>query len=374
MAGIYIHIPFCKKACHYCDFHFSTSLKYKNELIQNLLNEIRIRQSYLNNEPIDSIYFGGGTPSLLNQFELELIMTRIHETFQVNANIEITLEANPDDINKEKLLAFTSVGINRLSIGIQSFYDEDLAYMNRSHTASQAEQCIQLAREHGFENFSIDLIFGFPLLTQQKWERNIETALKYKVPHLSCYAMTIEPKTALASFIKSKKELPINHEESANQFEYLMKQLHQNNYIHYEISNYALENCRAIHNSNYWKGVSYLGIGPSAHSYNGISRQWNVSNNAKYIQALQKNELPFEIETLTSSQKLNERIMTSLRTIEGFDTSIVNSFLKGDEIEEWNRTVAKYVHEEMLIVENHSIKLSSKGKLFADYLAGELFV
>ena len=323
MAGIYIHIPFCKKACHYCDFHFSTSLRYKNELISHLLKEIELRKDYLQGETIDTIYFGGGTPSLLSQREVTLLLENVYKYFEVSKSVECTLEANPDDLSLEKIIEWKEAGINRLSIGVQSFFEEDLLYMNRSHEAIQAEKCIPLVREGGIENFSIDLIFGYPLLTDQKWKQNIETALQYHVPHLSCYAMTLEPKTALASFIKNQKTQPINNEQSASQFEYLMNRLEAEGYEHYEISNYALPGNRAVHNSNYWKGVSYLGVGPSAHSFCGSSRQWNAANNMKYIKSLDAGIIPFETEKLTDTQRLNEHIMTSLRTMEGLDVSSI---------------------------------------------------
>lgn len=374
MAGIYIHIPFCKKACHYCDFHFSTSLTYKNELIQQLLMEIELRKEYLKGDVVDTIYFGGGTPSLLSKGELIAILDKIHKTFRVHDTIECTLEANPDDLSNDTLIALKDAGINRLSIGIQSFFDEDLQYMNRSHDAAQAARCIDAARDAGIENVSIDLIFGYPLLSDDKWKQNIDTALTYEVPHLSCYAMTVEPKTALASFIKSKKTLPINHEQSASQFEYLMKALQTKGYEHYEISNYALSGKRAVHNSNYWKGIPYLGIGPSAHSFDGVSRQWNVANNMTYIKSLGEGIVPFEVEVLTETQQLNERIMTSLRTMEGFDMGYLKNKCSMEDAFAVDKTVQHFTQEGLLVVENDVIKLTQQGKLFADYVAGELFV
>ncbi len=374
MAGIYIHIPFCKKACHYCDFHFSTSLTYKNELIQQLLMEIELRKEYLKGDVVDTIYFGGGTPSLLSKGELIAILDKIHNTFRVHDMIECTLEANPDDLSSDTLIALNDAGINRLSIGIQSFFDEDLQYMNRSHDAAQAARCIDAARDAGIENVSIDLIFGYPLLSDDKWKQNIDTALTYEVPHLSCYAMTVEPKTALASFIKSKKALPINHEQSASQFEYLMKALQAKGYEHYEISNYALSGKRAVHNSNYWKGIPYLGIGPSAHSFDGVSRQWNVANNMTYIKSLGEGIVPFEQEVLTETQQLNERIMTSLRTMEGFDMAYHKNKCSMEDAFAFDKTVQHFIQEGLLVVENDVIKLTQQGKLFADYVAGELFV
>ena len=374
MAGIYIHIPFCRKACHYCDFHFSTSLTYKNELILNLLKEIDLRSDYLAGESVDTIYIGGGTPSLLSETELSSLLERIHQRFTVHPLAECTLEANPDDLDKKKISEIKRSGVNRLSIGIQSFFDEDLLYMNRSHNGQEAANCIANIQEGGIDDFSIDLIFGYPLLTNEKWEQNIQKALSFNVPHLSCYAMTVEPKTALASFIANHKALPMNQEQSAFQFEYLMKILEGNGYEHYEISNYAKPGKRAIHNSNYWKGVSYLGLGPSAHSFNGESRQWNVANNAQYIKALSENRIPFEQEILTTNQKLNERILTTLRTSEGLSyTYVVNQLLK-DELEEWTHHISRFEHEGMIMKLDDQIILTKKGKLFADHIAGELFV
>ena len=336
--------------------------------------EIELRKEYLKGDVVDTIYFGGGTPSLLSKGELIAILDKIHNTFRVHDTIECTLEANPDDLSSDTLIELNDAGINRLSIGIQSFFDEDLQYMNRSHDAAQAARCIDAARDAGIENVSIDLIFGYPLLSDDKWKQNIDTALTYEVPHLSCYAMTVEPKTALASFIKSKKTLPINHEQSASQFEYLMKALQAKGYEHYEISNYALSGKRAVHNSNYWKGIPYLGIGPSAHSFDGVSRQWNVANNMTYIKSLGEGIVPFEQEVLTETQQLNERIMTSLRTMEGFDMAYHKNKCSMEDAFAFDKTVQHFIQEGLLVVENDVIKLTQQGKLFADYVAGELFV
>lgn len=374
MAGIYIHIPFCKKACHYCDFHFSTSLSYKNELIDCLLKEIAIRSDYLNGETIQSIYFGGGTPSLLSASEVKTLLDEINKHFDVQQIIECTLEANPDDLTLEKMTSFREAGINRLSIGIQSFFEEDLLFMNRSHNAAQALACITLAREAGFDNFSIDLIFGYPLLSDEKWQQNIAKALQFNIPHLSCYAMTVEPQTALASLIKKKKTPPVNQEQSAAQFEYLMNELEAHDYQQYEISNYALAGKRAVHNSNYWKGIPYLGIGPSAHSFDGNSRQWNVANNIKYMKSLNENTLSFEKELLSPSQKINEGIMTSLRTKEGLNRKSITPHMNDEQRNEWIESVQHMQRDGMIVIEEDTIKLTQKGKLFGDYVAGELFV
>jgi len=315
MAGIYIHIPFCKQACYYCDFHFSTSLKYKDELIQALIKEIKLQKDYLAGETVETVYFGGGTPSVLNADEINILLNTITNLHTVSANAEITLEANPDDLSKEKLQALRQTSLNRLSIGIQSFFDEDLAWMNRAHRANEAESSVKRAQDTGFENITADLIYGYPLLTDQKWKYNLDKIFALDIPHVSSYSMTVEPRTALASFIKTKKQQPMDEQQSAEQFILLMDAMQAHGFEHYEISNFCKPGNYSRHNSNYWKGVKYLGLGPSAHSYNGETRQWNVANNAKYIVALEKSEIPAETETLSEANRLNEYIMTSLRTM-----------------------------------------------------------
>lgn len=374
MAGLYFHIPFCRKACHYCDFHFSTSLRSKQAVLEAMHRELQIRRDYLHNEHVESIYFGGGTPSLLSADELTQFLQECDRHFNIVPGAEITLEANPDDLHPENVKQLRSAGFNRLSIGMQSFYDEDLRYMNRSHTALHAEHCIALAREGGFSNFSIDLIFGYPLLSDQKWQQTVEKVIAYQVPHLSCYAMTVEPRTALASFIRAKKELPIDAAQSAAQFEYLLRQLRQAGYQHYEISNYCLPGQRAVHNSNYWKGIPYLGIGPSAHSFDGKSRQWNVANNARYIRALQEGDVFFEQETLTPVQQINERIMTALRTMEGLPLSVLSAYLDAKAFTTWRQLLSGFEASGWLRIEAERAILTDEGKLMADAIAAELFL
>ena len=317
MAGIYIHIPFCRKACHYCNFHFSTALQGKNDFVQCLLKEMVLQKNYTGLQTIDTIYFGGGTPSLLLLSEMELIIGQLRRQFNISTDAEFTLEANPDDITAVKLNEWKNIGINRLSIGIQSFFEEDLKWMNRAHDAQQAKQCIELAQQAGFFNITIDLIYGTPTLTDERWKKNVHTALQYNIPHLSCYALTVEPRTALYHQIEKKKTSPINPNQQSNQFSLLMHWMQVAGYEHYEISNFSKPGYRSRHNSSYWKGNTYLGLGPSAHSYNGLTRQWNIANNALYIQSLQKNTVPFEIEHLSENEKLNEYIMIGLRTCEG---------------------------------------------------------
>src|SRR6188474_1939990 len=326
MAGIYIHIPFCRQACHYCNFHFSTSLRYKNELLDSLLKETELQKDYLGNELVETIYFGGGTPSILQISDLRLQIEKIRETFNISKNAEITLEANPDDVNEEKLTGWKEIGINRLSIGVQSFFEEDLLWMNRAHNAKQAIDNLQLAIKQ-FDNITIDLIYGHPLLSNEKWKQNVEKVIALNIPHISCYALTVEPKTPLSKMIKEKKKEDIQQEKQAEQFLLLMQWLEDAGYEHYEISNFAKPSFRSRHNSSYWQGKKYLGLGPSAHSFNGESRQWNISNNNVYIESLAGNKIPFEKEILTQSQKTNEYIMTALRTKEGLDLKELSAAL-----------------------------------------------
>lgn len=339
-----------------------------------MLHELEARKDYLNGARVDSVYFGGGTPSLLEVQELDQFLESCARLFTLSPDAEITLEANPDDLYPEKVKQLRSAGFNRLSIGMQSFYDEDLRYMNRSHTALHAEQCIALAREGGFTNFSIDLIFGYPLLSDQKWQRTVEKVIDHKVPHLSCYAMTVEPRTALANFIRTKKEQPIDASQSAAQYEYLMQQLRQAGYQHYEISNYCLHGQRAVHNSNYWKGIPYLGIGPSAHSFDGESRQWNLANNARYIRALQEGEMYVEQETLSPVQQINERIMTSLRTMEGLPITVISSYLEAKAFAQWKQVLTNAEARGWLRIDAERAILTDEGKLLADAIAAELFL
>ena len=381
MAAIYIHIPFCKKACHYCNFHFSTTTHYKDELIAAMLQEIELQKNYLLT-PIETIYFGGGTPSILSVLELGSILQCLQKHFTLIPNIEITLEANPDDINETAVQQWHSLGINRLSIGIQSFVEADLIWMNRAHNVHQAIQSIKLAKQYGINNISIDLIYGTPNLTNQQWLTNIETAINLGIQHLSCYALTVEPNTALHTMIGNQKVAPLDENKAAEQFEILMQYAATNGLEHYEISNFATAGYRSKHNSSYWHGVPYLGIGPSAHSYNGISRQWNVANNNLYTKALQAKQLPYEIEILTPTQIANEYIMTALRLKEGlhlstlcykFNTSSTTE-KSSDAIE--NFVVAKaqkYIDAKLVLHINGYLLLTNVGKLRADGIASDLF-
>ncbi|HLY69438.1 MAG TPA: radical SAM family heme chaperone HemW [Puia sp.] len=372
MAGIYLHIPFCKRACHYCNFHFSTSLALKNDFVSALLKEALFRQQYLRHEIIETIYFGGGTPSLLTNDDLHQISSELKATFEIKADAEVTLEANPEDISVEKLRGWRALGINRLSIGVQSFFDEDLQWMNRSHNAGQAINSVNTALAEGFDNITIDLIYGTSTLTDSKWKKNIDKAIELSIPHLSCYALTVETKTVLASMIKQKKIKDVNQSHQSQQFLLLMNWLKAAGYQHYEISNFAKAGYRSRHNSSYWQGKKYLGLGPSAHSFNETSRQWNVSNNALYIESLKRNELIFEKEELTSVQKLNEYIMTSLRTMEGCDLNYVTKEFGQVAADKLIQSSKTYLEKSFLGI-NSTIVLTDEGKLFADGIASDLF-
>ncbi|MEO5910704.1 MAG: radical SAM family heme chaperone HemW [Pelobium sp.] len=374
MAGIYIHIPFCKQACHYCDFHFSTSLKYKEEMLASLHREIRLQQGYLDNQLVETIYFGGGTPSLLSADEISELIESIQDTFEVAKDPEITLEANPDDLNIENLKDLRNTAINRLSIGVQSFFDEDLKWMNRAHHATEAESAIKRAQDYGLENITIDLIYGYPLLSDQKWQHNIAKTIDFGIPHISSYSMTVEPQTALASFINSGKQKPMNEAQSAKQFQVLIEELSASGFEHYEISNFAKPQQYSKHNTNYWRGLNYLGIGPSAHSFNGESRQWNVANNAKYLAEINLGKIPFELEKLTTENKFNEYVMTSLRTMWGIDLLKVEKEFNSDAKKKLLASAEKYLDKNWLASADQKLKLTTVGKLYADLIASELFI
>lgn len=374
MAGIYLHIPFCKKACYYCDFHFSTSPQYKDQMIRALRSEIILRKFYLAEEKIETIYFGGGTPSLLSVDELQMLCSEITENFNVSTEIEVTLEANPDDLNPQKVRELRNSMINRFSIGVQSFYEEDLKWMNRAHTASEARSSIKRVQDAGFENITVDLIYGFPLLTDDKWESNIQSLINDQVPHVSSYSMTIEPRTALAAFIKSGKQLPMDENQSASQFLMLINQLSEAGFEHYEISNFSKPGKHSIHNSNYWDGVSYLGIGPSAHSFNGESRQWNISNNSKYIREIELNKIPAETELLSPENRINEYIMTSLRTSKGLNLQVISEKFGSNYANELLIGLEPFLDKGWINLKEQIVSLTLNGKLFADHIAAELFI
>jgi oxygen-independent coproporphyrinogen-3 oxidase len=372
MAGIYIHIPFCRKACTYCNFHFSTNHQLINQVIDSIGKEISLQSKYLS-APIETIYLGGGTPSLLNQSQLETLFNKVSSIFTVLPNAEVTLEANPDDIDEAQLNGWVELGINRLSIGIQSFRDLDLQWMGRAHTANQALNCIKLAQQAGIENISIDLIYGIPGLSDADWSNNIDYAISSGVTHLSCYALTVEPKTALAHKINQQAIPDVDAAHQANHFQILQEKIDVAGFEQYEISNFSLPGKRSKHNSNYWSGKHYLGLGPSAHSFNGLSRQWNISNNALYIQSLSRGNIPFELENLTLTQQLNEYIMTALRTIEGIQANKINAIAGKLIFDEILLDAIPYIKEGLINLQNDRICLSPNGKFMADGIAANLF-
>ena len=387
MAGIYIHIPFCRKACHYCNFHFSTSLKLKNDFINALLKEIEITAKagtnsnfngddggYLRKEQVETIYFGGGTPSLLSREELSVILDQLGRFHLIAAGAEITLEANPDDITVEKLRSWSQAGVNRLSIGVQSFFDDDLVWMNRAHTSAQSRAAILLAKEEGFDNITIDLIYGTPGLTAEKWQENVSIAVKAGIPHLSCYGLTVEPATALHKMIKENKLQDIDQEKQAEQYLLLMQWLAAAGYEHYEISNFAKPGARSRHNTAYWLGNNYLGLGPSAHSFNGRSRRWNISNNALYIQAIINNQLPVETEELTPGQQVNEYLMTAIRTSDGVNLDLLMNRFGNHITAKVEDAARKHIANGRMTQSRQRLLLTREGKLYADGIAADLFL
>ncbi|CDF80858.1 oxygen-independent coproporphyrinogen III oxidas e [Formosa agariphila KMM 3901] len=370
--GIYIHIPFCKQACFYCDFHFSTSLKKKDELIDALIVELELRKSEFENDTVATIYFGGGTPSLLSLEEINQILNAVFLNYKVIENPEITLEANPDDLSETKILELAKSKINRLSIGVQSFFETDLKLMNRAHNATEAKQCLDLATQY-FDNISVDLIYGIPGATHEQWQENIQTVLDFNIPHISSYALTVEPKTALESLIKKGKIEDVDEVHAETQFHMLIDELKAANFQHYELSNFGKSGYFSINNSAYWKGKKYIGIGPSAHSFNGESRSWNIANNSKYIMAIQFKELPSEVEILSLNDKYNEYVMTGLRTIWGVSLQTVETVFGSDFKSYILNQSEKYLKEELLYIDGDNLKVSTKGKFLSDGIASHLF-
>ena len=377
MSGIYIHIPFCKQACNYCDFHFSTSMKKKEEMVSALLNEIKIRKSEFKNDPefsgVETIYFGGGTPSRLQISDLRLLIDSVYENYKITENPEITLEANPDDLSENYIIALSKIGINRLSIGIQSFFEDDLIMMNRAHNYKEAKKCLEIATQY-FDNISLDLIYGIPEMSNEKWKKNIETALSFGINHISSYALTVEPKTALKKLIESGKIDNPKDEVAQEHFEILVETLTANGFIHYELSNFGKENYFSKNNSSYWLGKKYIGIGPSAHSYNGVSRSWNIANNSIYIKSINENKLPSETETLSKTDIYNEYVMTGLRTIWGISLDKIEIDFGTEYLEYLIKNAEKFLNDDLLFIENKILKPTQKGKFLCDGIASDLFL
>jgi oxygen-independent coproporphyrinogen-3 oxidase len=374
MAGIYIHIPFCKQKCHYCNFYSLTSEKYRSVFIDVLIKEIALQKNYLKGEEIETIYFGGGTPSLLSSYEIKRIIDNLALFHNINTDAEITLEANPDDITREKITELRKTPVNRFSIGIQSFFDEDLKYLNRVHSGREAGLSVKTVLDAGFENMSIDLIYGIPTLSNEQWQANIEKFFSFGIPHLSSYALTVEPKTALEVLIRKGKMKNVDEEKAVRQFRILMRTMKEKDFIHYEISNFSREGFYSKHNRSYWQGKKYLGLGPSAHSFDGNSRQWNISNLSKYIEAVNAGGKIVEKEILTKEQKYNEYVMTSLRTIWGTNTKyILEEFGKTLE-NHYFKGVRKHIKAGFVMQDNTVFRLTDRGKIFADGIASDLFI
>ena len=385
--ALYIHIPFCKQKCYYCDFHFSTSLKWKDEMLKALVKELELRKDELKGLTIETIYFGGGTPSILSITELQLLIDSVYANYQVTDNPEITLEANPDDLITQRIKELKTTQINRLSIGIQSFFDADLKAMNRAHSAREAKVCLEEATKY-FDNITIDLIYGFPDMTTDRWKENLHTAINFGVNHISSYALTVEPKTALADFIRKRKYPPVSEELAEAHFNILMEETAKAGFIHYEISNFGKPGYFSKHNTSYWLGKPYLGIGPSAHSYNGTQRSWNIANNVNYIRSISESKLPQEIENLTQKDRFNEYVMTGLRTMWGISLNTIASEFGEDYKHALLRDAQKFLDQQLIVIaippllEKQSVntsnndvvlKTTQKGKFLCDGIASALF-
>ncbi|MEO8254500.1 MAG: radical SAM family heme chaperone HemW [Flavobacterium sp.] len=372
MSGIYIHIPFCKQACHYCDFHFSTSMKKKDEMVLAIAKEILMRKSEFENQTVETIYFGGGTPSVLQIADLIFLIAEIYKNFNVTENPEITLEANPDDLATEQIIALSKTPINRLSIGIQSFFEDDLQMMNRAHNSAEAKKCLEIATQY-FDNISLDLIYGIPGMSNEKWQQNIETALSFDIPHISSYALTVEPKTALNKLIQTGKIAEPKDEVASAHFQLLVETLETKGFVHYELSNFGKPEYFSKNNSAYWLGKKYIGIGPSAHSYNGISRSWNIANNALYLKSIANDKLPNETEILSVADRYNEYIMTGLRTIWGVSLVRIKTEFGQEYLDYLLKQAQKFLNDDLLFIEKDILKPTKKGKFLTDGIASDLF-
>ncbi|HET8886376.1 MAG TPA: radical SAM family heme chaperone HemW [Salinimicrobium sp.] len=369
---MYIHIPFCKQACHYCDFHFSTSLKKKDELVNALCMELLLRKDEVSGE-VETIYFGGGTPSLLTSEELNRIFKTIFSNYKIVENPEITLEANPDDLTEEKIKILANSPVNRLSIGVQSFFEEDLKMMNRAHNSEEALKSIQLAKKY-FDNISIDLIYGIPGMSNERWKENLKIALELEVPHISSYALTVETKTALEKMIQKKIIQPIDDEVAKSHYEIMIETLEAAEFDNYEFSNFGKPGYFSKNNTAYWFGKPYLGIGPSAHSFDGEKRKWNVSNNTLYIKSFEKGELPLEEETLSVRDKFNEYVMTRLRTKWGISMEEVGNQFGKSFVSHLLKESKKLVTDELMEFREDHLKVTKKGKFLSDGIAADLFM
>lgn len=373
MSGIYIHIPFCKKACHYCNFHFSTNQNSKSSFIKAVCQELKLRSYEYSSKEIQTIYFGGGTPTVLEVSELSIILDVIYDIYNVSSNPEITLEANPDDLDLETIIAVSKTQINRLSIGIQSFHESDLVAMNRAHDSEEAKQCLKIATSY-FDNITIDLMYGMPAMTVELWSQNLQTAFSFGVKHLSCYAMTVEPKTALEHFIEKGCHPPMDDELAAQHFKVLMKETSQQGLIHYETCSFGSPGYFSKHNTSYWLGKPYLGVGPSAHSFDGKKRSWNTANNSKYIKSIEASVLPSESEILSIENRFNEYVMTGLRTIWGVSLQKIETEYGIKIKNQLLENAKKLVASDFLVIEDEHLKITITGKFLSDGIASELFL
>ena len=372
MSGIYIHIPFCKQACHYCDFHFSTQLGKKEVMVKAIAKELVLRKSEID-EVVETIYFGGGTPSVLSNDEIEYLIQAVYDNYKVIHDPEITLEANPDDLSNNRIIQLSKSPINRLSIGIQSFFEEDLRLMNRAHNAQEAENCIREARTH-FDNISIDLVYGIPGMDNERWKPNIQKALDFDLPHISSYALTVEPRTALKKFIEKGVVPDVDDEQAQEQFHILVDALESNGFVNYEISNFGKPDYFSKNNTAYWLGKTYLGVGPSAHSFDGAHRSWNIRNNPTYIKKIEENVLPIEIETLSTTDRYNEYVMTGLRTIWGVDLDRIESAFGENYLKYLYQQSSKFLDQGLLVVDDGKLLTTKNAKFLADGIASDLFM
>ncbi|TVR36886.1 MAG: radical SAM family heme chaperone HemW [Cryomorphaceae bacterium] len=373
MAGVYFHIPYCKKACHYCDFHFSTNTRTRSAMVDAMVRELQLRHHSLKERSIETIYFGGGTPSLLSQAEIQNLIQAVAQHFVISDDAEITLEANPDDLQPETLSALRSAGINRLSIGIQSFFNEHLRWMNRAHSAEQAKRCIPLAHEAGFQNITADLIYGFPGLSDEQWDENISTLIALGAPHISCYSLTVEPGTALHHFVESGKQPAPDDDAQVRHFLHLVQRLTGAGYEHYEVSNFAIPGYRSRHNSAYWSAAPFLGIGPSAHSFTGTERCWNIANNHQYLKSIEQGQLPLTCEPVTQQTACNEYLLTGLRTAAGIDLNHVKTHWSYPVEERFASYIQGLVNNGRATCSQGKLKLTTEGMLWADAIAAEFF-
>ncbi len=374
MSGIYIHIPFCRQKCYYCDFYKTVNTSLTDKFLSALKKEVQQRKNYLGNEPIETIYFGGGTPSVLKENELQDILSFLNQEFKVLPNVEITFEANPDDLSESYLKGIYNAGVNRLSIGIQSFQDEYLKKMNRRHNAKQAVESIENAVKIGIKNISADLIYGLPNLTDNDWKASLNQVFQLPVQHLSAYHLTYHEGTAFYTWLKKGTLKELKEADSISQFNLLVEATQKNGFQQYEISNFAKEEMYSKHNTSYWMGKKYLGLGPSAHSFNGDSRRWNVSHVESYIKALDKNQSYFEEEILGENEKYNEYILTQIRTIWGVSINYIQSNFGGEKATYFLKNIEKYKGTELLIQKNDIFTLSRKGLFISDEIMADLMI